>query len=117
MESEIEYYQRLEKAKKRVEELKKFYTHVRVYIVINVLILLLRGHLLDFLMGKTENYDPGFLHWIDLNALITPIFWGFGLLIHGIYVYRHKFGFLKRWEERQIRKFMEEDDSQINRHR
>ncbi|MEN8788919.1 MAG: 2TM domain-containing protein [Flavobacteriaceae bacterium] len=116
MEAKIDYNQRREKAKKKVEELKKFYAHVRVYIVINVLILLLRGHLLDFLMGKTDTYDPGFAHWIDLNALITPIFWGIGLLFHGIYVYRHKFGFLKQWEERQIRKFIEEEDERTNRY-
>ncbi len=112
----MEYYQRREKAKKRVEELKQFYTHLRVYIFVNILILLLRGQLLDYLMGKTENYDPGFLHWIDLNALLTPMLWGIGLLIHGIYAYRHKFGFVKKWEERQIRKFIEEDDNQANRY-
>ncbi len=112
----MDYYQRREKAKKRVEELKKFYTHVRVYIVINILILLLRGSLLDFLMGKTDTYNPGFSHWIDLNVLLTPFLWGIGLLIHGICVYRYKFSFLKDWEERQIRKFMEEEDKKTNRY-
>ncbi len=113
----MEYNQRREKAKKRVEELKQFYTHIRVYILINILILLLRGRLLDFILGKSETIDPGFLGWIDLNVLLTPLLWGIGLLIHGIYAYRHKFGFVKRWEERQIRKILEEDDNQLNRHR
>jgi hypothetical protein len=114
---ETEYYQRREKAKKRVEELKQFYAHIRVYILINILILLLRSRLLDFLLGDGDRIDPSLLDWIDLNVLLTPLFWGIGLLIHGIYAYRHKFGFVKRWEERQIRKFMEEDENQVNRYR
>jgi hypothetical protein len=115
MDIETEYYQKREKAKKRVEEIKKFYTHVRVYVLINIVILLLRSRVLDFVLGKGEAFDPSFIDWVDLNMLLTPILWGIGLFIHGIYTFRYKFGFLKRWEDRQIRKIMEEEEEEQGR--
>lgn len=112
----MDYYEKREKAKKRVEEIKGFYNHLKVYIIINVLLILIKGDFLSFITGKTENADPGFLYWLDLNVILTPILWGIGLLIHGIVVYRNKFRFLKKWEERQIQKFLEEDEDNINRY-
>lgn len=114
MTKEIDYYERREKAKKRVEEIKGFFNHVRVYIIINLLLILIRGDFLEFVIGNTENADPGFLSWLDFNIVLTPILWGIGLLIHGIVVYRHKFKFFKKWEERQIRKYLEEEENNTN---
>lgn len=112
MSSSIDYYEKREKAKKRVEELKQFYSHVRVYILVNILLLLLKGEFIDFFTGKTEEIDPNFLYWIDLNVIITPVLWGIALLIHGLYAYRYKFGFIRNWEQRQIQRFLEEEESQ-----
>ena len=116
MNMKQDYYERREKAKKRVEELKQFYNHLRAYILINLLLLLLRTSFIDFIVDKTGELDSGFIYWIDVNIFLTPLLWGIGLSIHGIYAFRHKFTFFKKWEERQIQKFMEEEDQNSHRY-
>ena len=109
-----DYNLRRERAQKKVDEIKSFYAHLRGYIIVNILLLLLQTEFVDYIMDRNENLDPAFFEWVDLNILLTPILWGIGLAIHGLYVYRHKLTFLKSWEERQIRKFMEEDEANQN---
>ena len=109
-----DYNQRREAAQKKVDEIKSFYGHLRAYIIINILLILLQTELVDFILDKNRDLDPSFFEWVDLNILLTPILWGVGLAIHGLYVYRHKFTFLKSWEERKIREFMEEDEANQN---
>ena len=106
-----DYNERREAAQKRVKEIKGFYAHLRAYILVNILILLLRMGIVDIITAKNPEVDPSFLDWIDLNVLITPLLWGIGLLIHGIVVFRYRFPFLKNWEERQIKKIMEEEEA------
>lgn len=110
MNLETEFLEKREKAKKRVNELKQFYSHIRVYILVNILLLLLKSEFIDFVTGETDHFDPNFIKWLDLNVIITPVLWGIGLLIHGLYAYRHKFVFIKRWEQVQIQKFLEEEE-------
>lgn len=100
------YNEKYERAKKRVEEIKGFYTHLVVYLLVNVFILfvnmgILSGGLLSINMPS----------W---TALTTPFFWGIGLLCHGLYVFKRNFSGLKRWEERKIRELMEKDTSDYN---
>ena len=109
-----DYNQRREAAKKKVEEIKSFYGHLRAYIIINVLLILLQTELVDFILARNKDMDPGFFDWVNINIIITPLLWGIGLAFHGLYVYRHKLTFFKKWEERQIRKFMEEDEANQN---
>ena len=106
-----DYNERLEAAKKRVKDIKGFYAHLRAYILVNILILLLRMGIVDIITAKNPEVDPSFFDWLDLNVLITPLLWGIGLLIHGIFVFRYRFPFLKNWEERQIKKIMEEEEA------
>ena len=105
-----EYSERYKKARKKVDEIKGFYTHLRVYLVINILLLVLRTKIIEYISGGNAETDPHVFEWIDVNAFITPVLWGIGLVFHGLYVYRHKFPFLKQWEEQQIQKFMEEEN-------
>jgi len=101
--------ERFKRAKKRVDELKRFFKHLKAYIIVNIFLLLIKGGVLGFITIDGEAVNINFLDWVDYNFLLTPILWGIGLLIHGLYVYRHKFRFLKDWEQRQIRKYLEED--------
>ncbi len=106
-----EYFDRREAAKKRVKEIKGFYAHLRAYILVNILILLLRIGIVDLITERNANVDPSFFDWLDINVLITPLLWGVGLLIHGLFVFQYKFTFLKSWEDRQIKKIMEEEEA------
>lgn len=97
-----------ERAKKKVDAIKGFYSHLRVYLIINLIILLLRANVLSIM--NIDTMDLEFERWLEWNTWGTVILWGIGLLIHGLYVHRYSFGFIKRWEERKIREIMEEEE-------
>ncbi|CAM4046679.1 2TM domain-containing protein [Gillisia hiemivivida] len=86
-----------QRAKERVEELKKFYNHLLSYIVINIL---LAG--VNYYSNQWEN--PWFL-WV-LGG------WGIGLIFDALKAYQINPMFNKDWEERKIKSFMKEEDKQ-----
>ncbi len=98
-----------ERAKARVSQLKGFYNHVLVYLLINTLLLLLKDHFTFVLLSKRVLGDPAFLDWIDWNLYGTPIIWGIALGVHGYKTLRGGSLFGRKWEERQMRKYMKED--------
>ncbi len=87
------------RAKKRVEEEKGFYTHLTIYIIINITIFFINSNFLD----------EGFRRWTQFHLYITPFFWGIGLAVHGIRVFNNSAFFGKKWEERKIKEFMDKD--------
>lgn len=95
----MEHEEKLKRAKKRVEQLKGFHIHLVVYVGINLLIAL--GNM----VASASQGEP-LLRW---HMLVTPFFWGIGLAIHALNVYGTSFLFGRKWEERQIAKFMEQD--------
>ena len=60
-----------------------------------------------------DNFPLGKADWINANILI----WGAILLVHTIIVLRHKFSFFKKWEERQIQKFIDEDRGHVDKYK
>ena len=98
-ESETEKYNR---AKKKMEEIKGFYSHLTVYLVINTLLILLQ--LGVFTNGFADIRVPSWSYFT------TPFFWGIGLLFHGLYVFQHRMRFFKDWEERKIKEYMDKDE-------
>lgn len=92
------------KAKKRVEELKGFYKHFAVYVIIN-------GFLIGRRIYLDISYGDSFLEaFTELSNYRLFFWWGVGLAIHWVSTYRYKF-FGKNWEERKIK---EEMDKQNN---
>ena len=116
METKEDYIKRLKKAQKKVENIKNFYRHLRVYMVINIILFFLIYGAMDF-FGKNSFQNQGFINWYLWNLIGTPVLWGIGLLFHALYVFGLKSRtlselkpkFLKDWEERQIKKYMEEN--------
>jgi len=90
------------RAKKKVETLKGFYSHLAVYIIVNVVIILVSANVFN-------NKEIDFTDW---SNYATALFWGFGIVSHAIYVFfvlNVQNNFLKRWEEKKIKQFLEED--------
>ncbi|MFS0749941.1 MULTISPECIES: 2TM domain-containing protein [Oceanobacillus] len=84
------------RAKKKVEELKAFYIHLIVFILINSM----------FIVINVLNYEQAG-HWWFVYPLIG---WGIGLVAHGITI--SSFGiFGPNWEERKIKEYMDKDTS------
>lgn len=91
---EIKYQQAL----KRVKRIKGFYTHLMVYIVINVMLLIANY--------KNSDANENFWRWQSFNTLF---FWGIGLTAHGLSVFLPSFMMGKDWEERKIKELMEKE--------
>jgi len=87
--------EKFKRAKKRVDEIKGFYIHASIYVIINTFILI----------NIFLNTDS-FWEW---PHFITPFFWGIGLFFHGTRVFGFNPLFSRSWEERQIQKYIDKD--------
>lgn len=93
---------KFERAEKRVKAIKGFYTHLIVYLVVNIFLLIIQLNQFDFNFSDTN---------ITIFAyLSTPFFWGIGLFFHGLYVFQHKFKLFRNWEERKIKEYMDKEE-------
>jgi len=90
---------KFERAKKRVAEVKGFYTHLLVYVLVNLFLLAAN---LGLFSGS-----PIKLGMPDWAYFTTPFFWGISLALHGLWVFSKKMDFLKNWEERKIKEYMD----------
>jgi len=100
-ESSFEKIERLERAKHRVKKIKGFYSHLLVYVVINLMIVVI----------NINNLEPGesYFHY---ENFFTLFFWGIGLAVHGLSVFLPNFIMGKNWEERKIKEIMDRDKKQ-----
>ena len=98
------------KAKKRVKQLKGFYTHLLIYVLINTLLLVIKMigsyHYGDYFMGSLWHFST-FAPWL---------FWGVGLSFHAIKVFNKNPFFNKEWEDRQIQKYLDEDRNEAEKY-
>jgi uncharacterized integral membrane protein len=86
-------------AKKQVSEIKGFYIHLLVYIIVNLFIIF-------GIFSKVKFEEINF--WM----FSTAFFWGIGLFFHGFAVFGKNLVFNKEWEERKIREIMEKDKNE-----
>jgi ABC-type phosphate/phosphonate transport system permease subunit len=96
MENSFEEQARLEKARKKIKEIKGFYTHLTVYLVVNVFFLIMKLANLDA--------DEKFFEW---STFMTAICWGVGLFFHWYGIFGPNLILGKDWEEKKIKEMME----------
>ncbi|MBK5207902.1 MAG: 2TM domain-containing protein [Flavobacteriaceae bacterium] len=81
------------RAKKKVDNLKGFYSNLLSYCLI-----------IPFLIFINLMTSPNHLwFWWPM------IGWGIGIIFHAFGVFNHRIGFGKEWEERKIKELMDED--------
>ncbi len=88
-------------AQRKVKRLKGFYTHLIVYVVINLMIVFINIRDLD----AGESY-------FKIENFFTAFFWGIGLLAHALSTFMPNFIFGKNWEQQKIKEFMEKEKSE-----
>lgn len=91
------------RAKHRVEKLRKFYSHLTVYVVVNGVIWAIR---LIRSLRRGESFADAFL---DFNISGIWLFWGIGLAIHAFAVFGLPLILGDNWEEEKIKQYMEEE--------
>ena len=79
-----------EQALKQARELRGFYNHLLVYVVVNTFLFAI-----DYLGGA----EDWWFYWPLLG-------WGIGVAVHGINVYLGTRAFGADWEERKARELM-----------
>ncbi|MBG6111122.1 hypothetical protein IWX84_002006 [Flavobacterium sp. CG_9.10] len=93
MENNNQDEERYFKAKKRMEEIKGFYGNLTTYLAVNTGLLV-------------------------INLLTSPnhlwffwplIFWGIGVVIHGMKVFNYMPFIGQDWEEKKIKEFMDKE--------
>ncbi len=82
-----------ERARKRVEEIRSFYSHLFVYLAVNAGL---------FLLNIITSPKHLWFYW-------PLIGWGIGLAIHGLSVFGTDRLLGKDWEEKKIREIMEKE--------
>ena len=88
MNTEVKY----QRAKKKVEALRRFYVHLSVYVLVNSFL---------FLLDTITSPDSLWFYWPLLG-------WGIAIALHALRVFGFGRPLGADWEERKIAQFMEE---------
>lgn len=90
------------RAKKRVKVIKGFYSHLLIYILINIFI---SGVIVFGLMESDYSFADAITNF---GVISTWLFWGIGLFFHWLGVFGSSVFFGKNWEKKQIEKYMDD---------
>ena len=91
-------------AKKRVDELKKYYMHLAIYIVVNVIIFSFKVYD-DLQDGST--LQEAFTNYLNY---ITLFFWGIGLLSHTFKTFGLHLFLGANWEQKKVDQYMKKNN-------
>jgi hypothetical protein len=95
--------ERFNEAYRKVKRIKGFYSHLRIYIIVNAIIIVASVNDDFFSKGIL---DSGLLDW---ETYSTALFWGIGLLAHGVSVFGRDVFFSADWEQRKIEEYMKKE--------
>ncbi len=106
MDLKISKEERHLRAKKRVDELKSFYIHLAVYIIVNLFL-----SITQIVIGITDgiSYDVIFS---DIGIYGVWLMWGIGISIHAFKIFGSQFFLGRDWEDKKIKEFMEQNKKQ-----
>ena len=91
---------------KNVKRMKNFYNHVQIFVIMMLVLLLLSDIIVSFFEARITN--PNLLNWIKANIWVNAVLWLFGLIIHGIYVFKFKANFIDKWEQTKMEELMKQ---------
>ena len=86
------------RAKKRVKQIKGFYRHLTVYVIVNSILIILN-----------ISSDGDWKSFWEFQTFSTAIFWGIGILFHAFNVFGLSYLLGKSWEEKKIKELMNKD--------
>ena len=110
-------YNKYEEALKHVKRIKGFYKHIITYIIFNIILFIIKWRAVDYVLNNTAYAEKGLIDWMYVDIFSTPVIWGIILLIHGLYVYRYKFTFFKKWEYRKIKEYMDQEEKDVTKNK
>ena len=102
---------KLNRAKKRIEELKGFYWHLASYLIVNLVISISK---IARNLSNGETFSESFF---DFGTFAIWFFWGIGLAFHAAKVFGSVPILGRGWEERQIQKYIEQEKREAEKYR
>lgn len=84
---------RLERAKKRVAELKEFYNNLVTYVSVNIVLIII-----DMMFT-----DGMWFYWVTL-------FWGLAIIWKAVHLFWGDRFLTKEWEQKKVKEYMDKDD-------
>ena len=99
MESKYEEEDKYLMAKKKVENIKGFYGNLIVFIAVNIVLVIIN-------LSTSPNHL--WFYW-------PLMWWGLGVVFHGLKVFEIFPGFGKEWEEKKIKELMEKEKENKNK--
>lgn len=96
-------------AYKKVKRIKGFYSHLKVYFIVNAIIIISSLNR-DFIGNRFQ--ESGLLDW---HTYSTAFYWGLAILIHAFSVFGRDIIFGDDWEQKKIQKIMEKEKEKTNK--
>ncbi|MGO4770212.1 2TM domain-containing protein [Flavobacterium sp. W22_SRS_FK3] len=96
-------------AYRKVKKIKGFYSHLKVYIIVNIIIIV--SNLNRDFFGHNI-YDSRLFDW---HTYSTAFYWGIALGIHAFTVFGPDLFFNEDWEQKKIQKYMDKKTSNTNK--
>jgi hypothetical protein len=100
LNNDTKEHERYERAVRHVKKIKGFYSHLLVYLLVNVFMIFGSVYVHD-------NSDRLF----QIQTYYTALFWGVGLLAHGLSVFGISLFLSEQWEENKIKKLMDKENN------
>jgi hypothetical protein len=97
---------KLRRARRKVAELKGFYVHLMIYLIVNTMISVIK------IVGNSYHNDTFTGPFWQVGTWAPWLFWGIGLAFHAMKVFGLNPFFGKDWEERRIKEFMNEQENE-----
>lgn len=95
--------ERFHAAYRKVKRIKGFYSHLKIYVIVNIIIIAsnLNG---DFF--RNGIHESGLFSW---HTYSTAVFWGIGLVAHALSVFGRDIFFSDDWEQKKIQQYMNKE--------
>jgi hypothetical protein len=96
-----ESYQR---AYKKVKKIRGFYSHLKVYLIVNAIIIVTQ-------LSGDSSFIGNNGRLFEWHTYSTAFFWGIGLLAHGISVFGKDVFLGDEWEQKKIQELIDEENN------
>jgi hypothetical protein len=89
------------RAKNKTAGIKKFYKHLIIYIVVNIIISIVK--IMDYMTDYGYTFEEAFF---QLDTFITWAIWGFFVLLQAVKTFKKNAFLGADWEEKKIQEIM-----------
>lgn len=108
MKSDYSNEQRYLQAKKKVEKLSKFYKHLSVYLVVNIILSTV------FIIGDIKEGDTFNEAFFNSGNFKIWFWWGIIIVFQALNTFTISLIFGRDWEERKLNEYLEEEKRRYN---